>query len=78
MFRRKDRRTRTLFYDMLAAEEARFPVVVRKFVNADAFARGGVDKFAFAEVDAAVGSALFICFEKDEIAGDELLCALCP
>ena len=62
---------------MLAAKEAWLPIVVRQRIDAHALARGGVDELVFAEVDAAVGRALFIRLEKDEIAGYEFLRALC-
>ena len=62
---------------MLAAEEPRFPVVVRQCVDADPLARGGMDELVLAEVDAAVGCALLIGLKKDEVAGHKLLCALC-
>ena len=66
-----------LFHNMLAAKEAWLPIVVRQRIDAHALARGGVDELVFAEVDAAVGRALFIRLEKDEIAGYEFLRALC-
>ena len=65
------------FHNMLAAEKAWLPIVVRQRIDAHALARGGVDELVLAEVDAAVGRALFIRLEKDEIAGYELLRALC-
>ena len=63
---------------MLAAEEARLPVAVRERIYTDPFARGGMNELPLAEIDAAVGCAFFVSLKKDEITGDQFLCALCP